>query len=77
MLPRLSLVTQAKGVQGLLMGANHFPRDLPLLADLYLQDRLELDALVSRRVPLEEVNEGFDVVRRGEAARVVVTFDAR
>ncbi|ANH37098.1 S-(hydroxymethyl)mycothiol dehydrogenase [Nocardioides dokdonensis FR1436] len=73
-LPGLSMVTQAKGVQGLLMGANYFPRDLPLLADLYLQDRLELDALVSQRVPLEQVNEGFDLMRRGEAARVVVTF---
>lgn len=71
----LPMVTQAKGVRGLLMGANHFPRDIPMLADLYLQGRLELDALVSRTIPLEQVNEGFDLMRRGAAARVVVTFD--
>ncbi|WP_244928593.1 Zn-dependent alcohol dehydrogenase [Nocardioides sp. W7] len=73
-LPGLSLVTSAKGVRGLLMGANHFPRDIPVLADLYLQGRLELDALVSERIPLDEANAGFEQMRRGQAARVVVTF---
>lgn len=70
----LPLVTAAKGVRGLLMGANHFPRDIPVLADLYLQGRLELDALVSGRIPLHEADAGFEQMRRGEATRVVVTF---
>lgn len=73
-LPGVALVTAAKGVRGLLMGANHFPRDIPALADLYLQGRLELDALVSGRIPLDEADAGFDLMRRGQATRVVVTF---
>ncbi|MDN5895008.1 MAG: zinc-binding dehydrogenase, partial [Nocardioides sp.] len=74
-LPGLHMLTQAKGFRALLMGSNHFPRDIPMLADLYLQGRLELDALISARLPLERVNEGFDLMRKGEAARVVVCFD--
>lgn len=71
----LPLVTAAKGVRGLLMGANHFPRDIPMLADLYRQGRLELDALVSGLLPLEEADAGFEQMRQGRAARVVVTLD--
>lgn len=71
----IGVVTQAKGVRGLLMGANHFPRDIPALADLYLQGRLELDALVSSRVGLEQANDGFDLMRNGQATRVVAVLD--
>ncbi len=74
-LPGTALVTSAKGVQGLLMGANRFTEDIPVLADLYLQGRLLLDELVSLRLPLERVNEGFDQMRGGEIARAVVCFD--
>ncbi|HTW15348.1 MAG TPA: Zn-dependent alcohol dehydrogenase [Nocardioides sp.] len=73
-LPGLDLLVQAKGVQALLMGSNHFHRDIPMLARLYLEGRLELDALVAERLPLERVNEGFDLMRAGGAARVVLTL---
>ncbi len=74
-LPGLHMVTQAKGLRGVLMGANRFVDDIPVLADLYAQGRLELDALVSEVLPLERVAEGFDLMRRGGAARAVVRFD--
>lgn len=73
-LPGTSLVTSAKGVQGLLMGANRFTEDIPVLADLYLQGRLLLDELVSLRITLDEVNDGFDEMRAGSIARAVVRF---
>ena len=50
-------------------------RDLPLLADLYRRGRLELERLVSERIPLEEVNEGIARVRSGTVARSVIVFD--
>ncbi|WP_300681873.1 alcohol dehydrogenase catalytic domain-containing protein [Nocardioides sp.] len=75
-LPGLPLVTQAKGVQGLLMGANRFTEDIPMLADLYTQGRLELDALISDRLTLEETAAGFEAMRAGALARAVVVFDA-
>lgn len=73
-LPAMPLVVANKGIQGLLMGNNHFPRDIPLLADLYLQGRLELDALLTRTIKLDEANDGFEQMRAGAAGRVAVVF---
>ncbi|MDQ6680505.1 MAG: zinc-binding dehydrogenase, partial [Pseudomonadota bacterium] len=50
-------------------------RDFPWLARLYLEGRLELDALVSSRLSLERINEGFEAMRNGHGVRHVVVFD--
>lgn len=50
-------------------------RDFPLLARAYLDGRLMLDELISQRITLDEINEGFDALRRGETIRSVVTFE--
>jgi S-(hydroxymethyl)glutathione dehydrogenase/alcohol dehydrogenase len=50
-------------------------RDLPLLVDLYRRGRLNLEGLVSERVPLERVNEAVEHVRSGAVARSVIVFD--
>ncbi|MDL4771571.1 MULTISPECIES: alcohol dehydrogenase catalytic domain-containing protein [Thermomonosporaceae] len=50
-------------------------RDLPLLVDLYRRGRLNLEGLVSERVPLEAVNEAVAHVRSGAVARSVIVFD--
>ncbi|MBG0828678.1 Zn-dependent alcohol dehydrogenase [Planomonospora sp. ID67723] len=50
-------------------------RDLPMLAEQYLHGRLDLDRLVSERVPLEEINEAVRHVREGAVARSVIVFD--
>lgn len=50
-------------------------RDLPLLAELHRQGRLDLEGLVSERLPLEAVNEATDHVRKGAVARSVIVFD--
>jgi S-(hydroxymethyl)glutathione dehydrogenase/alcohol dehydrogenase len=49
-------------------------RDLPLLVDLYRRGRLNLDGLVSERVPLEKINEAVEHVRAGAVARSVIVF---
>jgi S-(hydroxymethyl)glutathione dehydrogenase / alcohol dehydrogenase len=49
-------------------------RDFPWLAELYLDGKLMLDELITRRIPLEEINSGFDAIRRGETVREVVVF---
>jgi alcohol dehydrogenase len=41
---------------------------------LYRQGRLPVDRLLTHRLPLAEINEGFDRLHRGEAIRQVVTF---
>ena len=50
-------------------------RDFPWLARLYLDGKLELDALISSRLPLERINDGFAAMRNGVGVRHVVVFD--
>ena len=69
-----AMVMQAKGVQGVFMGSNYFKRDIPMLANLYLQGRLKLDELVSAQITLDEINDGFTAMRTGNVARSVIVF---
>jgi S-(hydroxymethyl)glutathione dehydrogenase/alcohol dehydrogenase len=50
-------------------------RDFPLLARSYLDGALKLDELVSRRIRLDEINDGFAALKAGEVVRAVVMFD--
>ena len=50
-------------------------RDFPWLVDEYLAGHLKLDELVTRRIRLEEINDGFAMLARGEGIRTVVMFD--
>jgi S-(hydroxymethyl)mycothiol dehydrogenase len=49
-------------------------RDFPLLIDLYLQGRFDLDRFVSETIPLEGVEDAFERMATGEVLRSVVTF---
>lgn len=49
--------------------------DFPTLAQAYLDGRLKLDELITQRLRLEEINAGFDAMRRGATLRSVVVFD--
>ncbi|MFD8595457.1 S-(hydroxymethyl)mycothiol dehydrogenase [Kitasatospora sp. NPDC059646] len=49
-------------------------RDFPMLIDLYLQGRLDLDAFVSETIALDGVEEAFGRMHRGEVLRSVVVF---
>ncbi len=50
-------------------------RDFPMLIDLYLQGRLDLDGFVSETIGVGEVEEAFHRMERGEVLRSVVVFD--
>ncbi|MFN2098798.1 Zn-dependent alcohol dehydrogenase [Altererythrobacter sp. MF3-039] len=64
-----------KKLQGAIMGMNHFPVDLPRLVDFYMRGLLDLDTIIAERIPLDEVNAGFDKMREGHSARSVIVFD--
>jgi S-(hydroxymethyl)mycothiol dehydrogenase len=49
-------------------------RDFPVLIDLYLQGRFDLDRFVSETIELDEVEEAFLRMERGEVLRSVVTI---
>ncbi|RZV40750.1 MAG: alcohol dehydrogenase, partial [Acidimicrobiales bacterium] len=74
-LPGLQMAMQGRGLQGLFLGSNRFKRDIPMLAQLYIDGRLELDAMIANRITLDEVNEGYEKMRLGTEARSVIVFD--
>jgi S-(hydroxymethyl)mycothiol dehydrogenase len=49
-------------------------RDFPMLIDLYLQGRLDLDRFVSETIAISEVEEAFHKMERGEVLRSVVVM---
>lgn len=64
-----------KRIQGSAMGSNQFPVDMPRLVDMYMAGKLKLDEMVSRRIKLEQVNDAFAEMKRGEIARSVIVFN--
>ncbi|MGH7781530.1 MAG: Zn-dependent alcohol dehydrogenase [Candidatus Binataceae bacterium] len=62
-------------LQGSNMGSNRFRIDMPRYLDFYLQGRLNLDEMISRRGKLEDVNEAFRAMKAGEVARTVLMFE--
>jgi S-(hydroxymethyl)glutathione dehydrogenase/alcohol dehydrogenase len=66
------LVTQ-RAVRGVGMGSTTFKVDIPMLADYVKQKRFDLDAMVGRRISLDEINDGYRGMLEGAVARTVVT----
>ena len=58
-----------------MMGSNRFRVDMPRFVELYMQDRLHLDDLVSSHIKLADVNDAFVQLESGEIARNVIVFD--
>ena len=69
-----TLLSERK-LQGSIMGSNRFRVDMPRYIDFYLQGRLKLDEMITRKGRLEDVNEAFRAMKEGEVARTVLMFD--
>ena len=50
-------------------------RDMAGYVDWFVEGKVKLDQLVSHRITLDQINDGFDLMRQGRAARVVVVYD--
>jgi len=61
-----------KRLIGSFFGSATLQQDIPLYVDMYMDGKLNLDDLVSKRRPLAEVNEAFDDMKTGEVARSVM-----
>ncbi len=48
--------------------------DVPRIVDWYMDGKINIDDLITHRLPLERINEGFDLMERGESIRSVVIF---
>jgi len=71
-LPATRLPREEKIITGSFYGGARPLIDFPNILRLYRQGRIKLDELVSAKLPLKGINEGFDRIRRGDAIRVVV-----
>jgi S-(hydroxymethyl)glutathione dehydrogenase / alcohol dehydrogenase len=61
-------------VQGCVLGSVNIRKDLPYLLNLYKAGRLNLDSLVSQRITLDQINDGYAAISKGDIARSVVVF---
>jgi S-(hydroxymethyl)glutathione dehydrogenase / alcohol dehydrogenase len=71
-LPALSIPRLERRVLGSIYGSSRPERDFALTLDLYRRGRLPLDRLISHRLPLEEIERAFELMRSGAALRVVL-----
>jgi len=69
----VNAINRQKRVQGVNFGSTNAKRDIPMYAELYLQGRMNLDDLVSKRIALRDVNDGYAALNDGSLNRVVVT----
>lgn len=65
----------SQGMVGSKMGDVVIQRDIPWMVDMYQQDRLKLDELVSGRWRLDQINEAIEDTKTGSAKRNVIEFD--
>ena len=48
--------------------------DVPKIVDWYMDGRIDIDSLITHTLPLERINEGFELMHRGESIRSVVVY---
>ncbi|MEG4210983.1 S-(hydroxymethyl)glutathione dehydrogenase/class III alcohol dehydrogenase [Microcoleus sp. S13_B4] len=48
--------------------------DVPKIVDWYMDGKIDIDSLVSRVMPIEQINEAFDLMHKGKVIRTVLTF---
>jgi S-(hydroxymethyl)glutathione dehydrogenase / alcohol dehydrogenase len=48
--------------------------DVPRIVDWYMERRINIDDLITHVLPFDKINEGFELMRRGESIRSVVTY---
>ena len=60
--------------KGTAFGGARGRSDVPRIVDWYMDKKINIDDLITHVVPLDRINEGFDLMRRGESIRTVVTY---
>ena len=70
------MMSGEKRVQSCNMGSNRFRLDMPMILDMYVDGRLKLDEMITRRGPIEDINDMFEAMRGGLVTRQVIMFDS-
>jgi S-(hydroxymethyl)glutathione dehydrogenase/alcohol dehydrogenase len=60
--------------KGTAFGGARGRTDVPRIVDWYMDGKIRIDELITHRLPLERINEGFELMERGESIRTVVVY---
>ena len=60
--------------KGTAFGGARGRTDVPMIVDWYMEGRIDIDDLITHQLPLERINEAFDLMHAGESIRTVVHF---
>ena len=60
--------------KGTAFGGARGRTDVPKIVDWYMDGKINVDDLITHTMPLDEINNGFDLMRAGESIRSVVTY---
>lgn len=71
----VKLVAEERTLQGSYIGSCIPSRDIPAYIALYQSGRLPVNKLLTHKLRLDEINEGFERLAKGEAIRQILTFD--
>jgi NDMA-dependent alcohol dehydrogenase len=71
----VDLVRNEKTMRGTYYGSARSRTDMPTMVDLYLSGKLNLDDLVVRHYTLDQVNEAYEDMDKGEVGRGAIMFD--
>ncbi|MFC8097827.1 Zn-dependent alcohol dehydrogenase [Streptomyces sp. NPDC057363] len=72
-LPAISAIFSGKRIQGSVVGGSQILRDFPRFIRLAESGRLDLASMVTRRISLDDVNEGLHLLEQGEGVRTVIS----
>jgi S-(hydroxymethyl)glutathione dehydrogenase/alcohol dehydrogenase len=71
----MTITSFEQRILGCIYGSCNPPVDFPRILGLHRRGRLDLDSIVTRRIPLEQVNEAFTAMAAGEGVRTVVVYE--
>lgn len=70
-----TMFLQQRILTGTSFGGGHQRTDVSLLLDLYKDGKYKLDELISRRLPLAELNQAFELMLQGDVKRSVIVYE--
>ena len=74
-IPHVDLVSHEKTIKGSFLGSCVPTRDIPAYIEMYKSGSLPIDKLISKTIPLDKINEGFDELESGLTVRQLISFD--
>jgi S-(hydroxymethyl)glutathione dehydrogenase/alcohol dehydrogenase len=60
--------------KGTAFGGARGRTDVPRIVDWYMEGKIDIDSLITHTLPLDRINEGFDLIHAGESIRSVVVY---